>query len=261
MQTDSQEPEVAVIPQNSFYKARSGGPDSGQTHANIGISSLSHDMRDVIFLRKMLSAQVVVRKLKFSHNSRLLVRTIFRKKLLVKIKRISVSSKAARSNASDRSCATVSHPVAGDVLSFSVVNVTFTNDEDIVKISDQQVPLPAAVDPHRMSPLSYLKPSQSEDNYGLGGFLEMIRDDAERPRRVIPGWALENRVNVQMMKQMKADTNKIFAPRVLSVADLCSMFPNKSQDIWNKPWCDSPSPKKTARGKENERSGKKKLRF
>ena len=258
MQTDNQELEVAVIPHNSFYKGSLGGSDSGQTNANIGILSLSHDMRDVIFLRKLLSAKVVVRKAKFVHNSRLMVRTIFRKKLLVEIKRISVQpGKAARSNASEdnsRSCETISHPVP-------VINVTFINDEDIVKISDQQVPVPTAVYPHRMSPLSYLKPSQSEDNYGLGGFLEMMRDDADQPRKVIPGWAKENRVKVQMMKQIKADADKIFAPRVLNVADLCSMFPNKSLDLWNKPWCDSPSPKKTARGKENERSGTKKLRF
>ena len=69
MQTDSsQELEAAaavtIIPQNSFYKARLEGlSDSDKTCANIGISNISHDMRDVKFIRKLLSVKVVVRRL------------------------------------------------------------------------------------------------------------------------------------------------------------------------------------------------------
>lgn len=260
MQTDSghsQEPEVAVIiPQNSFYEA-----GSDQTRGSVGISSLSYDMRDVKFLRKLLSCKVVVRNLKFVHNSRFLIRTIFHKKPLVKIKRISLPIKAARSiNASkdnSRSCETVSDLVAHE----PTVNVTFINDGDIEKITDHPVPHSADIERLKMSPLSYLKPSQSQDNYGLGGFQEMMKDDADQPRRVIPDWALEERVRRQMMTQMRTDANKIFAPRVLSVSDLCVMFPNKPEDIWKKPWCESPSPKKTARGKENRSKGTKKLWF
>ena len=263
MQTDShsQESEVAVIPQNSFYEA-----GSDRTIGNVGISSLSYDMRDVKFLRKLLSCKVAVRNLKFVHNSRFLIRTIFHKKPLVKLKRISLSIKAARSKNANkdnsRSYETVSDLVAeGDELSFPVVNVTFINDEDIQKITGHQVPHSTDIERLKMSPLSYLKPSQSQDNYGLGGYLEMMKDDADQPRRVIPDWALEHRVKRQMVTQMRTDANKIFAPRVLSVSDLCVMFPNKPEDIWRKPWCDSPSPKKTKRGKENESRGTTKLKF
>ena len=263
MQTDSdsQEPELAVIPQNSFYKA-----GSDQTIGNVGISSLSYDMRDVTFLKKLLSCKVAVRNLIFVRNSRFLIRKIFQKKPLVKIKRISLPIKAARSiNASkdnSRSCETVSDPVAdGDEQSLPIINVTFINDEAIEKITDHQVPLSADIERLKMSPLSYLKPSESQDNYGLGGYQEMMKDDADQPRRVIPDWALEDRVKRQMMTQMRTDSNKIFAHRVLSVSDLCVMFPNKPENMWKKPWCGSPSPKKRPRGKENESRGTKKLRF
>lgn len=253
MQTDSsQEPEasaVVIIPQNSFYKSRPGGSD------NIGISTISHDMRDVKFKRKLLSAKVVVRKLKFVENSRFLVRTIFHKKPVVNIKRILVNRKVFRSNITSSSCKTFSESVrllANDV----ELKVSFLDDESLVKIIDKMPALLPSVVIPSMTPLSYLKPSQSEDDYGLGSYRDIIEDDADKPRKVIPNWALEDRVNMQMRKQAGTDTNKIFAPRVLNVSDLTRMFPNRPRAIWENPCCDSP--KKTARGKENESKGKKK---
>jgi len=246
MQTDR---SVVIIPQNSFYKARLG--DS----ANIGISTISHDMSDVKFKRKLLSAKVTVRKLKFVENSRFLVRTIFHKKPVVKLKRILV----ARSNISPEtssSCEKFSESVR-PLANESKVKVSFTDDESLVKIVDKMPALLlTVVDNIRMSPLSYLKPSLSEDDYGLGSYRDIMEDDADRPRKVIPNWALEDRVNMQMRKQAGTDTNMIFAPRVLNVSDLSSMFPSRPRAIWENPWCDSP--KKTARGKENEGKGKKK---
>jgi len=255
MQTDSsQEPEasaVIIIPQNSFYKSRPGGSD------NIGISIISHDMSDVKFKRKLLSAKVTVRKLKFVENSRFLVRTIFQKKPVVKIKRILVTRKVFRSNITSSSVEKFSESLrllANDVE--LKVKVSFIDDESLAKIVDKMPALlPSVVFPS-IAPLSYLKPSLSEDDYGLGSYRDIIEDDADKPRKVIPNWALEDRVKIQMRKQAGTDTNKIFAPRVLNVSDLTRMFPNRPRAIWENPWCDSP--KKTARGKENESKGKKK---
>ena len=261
MQTDGLKPEGAVIvPVNSFYKSRLGGCDSDVTSGNIGITSLSHDMRDVKFLRRLLSVKVELRKLKFVQNSRFLVRAIFHKKAIVKIKRLIVSSKVARSNKSEEtisSCVTVTGEEE-----LSILRVTFTDDQDIASICDKRAHPSTAVDPIRMSPLSYLKPSQSEDNYGLGSFSEIMKDDADRPLRAIPEWALEDRVRVQMLNQISIDTNRIFAPRVLSELDLGIMFPDKPPKLWRNPFCDSPTPKKTTGRREDvARRTSKKLRF
>ena len=272
MQTDSsQELEpaaaaVTIIPQNSFYKARLErlNSDSDKTCANIGILNISHDMRDVKFIRKLLSVKVVVRKLKFVENSRFLVRTIFHKRPVVKIKRILEASKVTRSNISQvtsRSCETTFSESVCLLANKSKVKVNFIDDQNIVKIVDMSALLSSVIYRLSMCPLSYLKPSYSEDDYGLGTYRDIIQDDADRPRKVIPEWALEDRVKMQMVKQARTDTDKIFAPRDLNVSDLSSMFPDRPRAMWENPWCDSPSPKKTARGKENESKGKKKLRL
>ena len=246
MQTDR---SVVIIPQNSFYKARLGDSD------NIGISTISHDMSDVKFKRKLLSAKVTVRKLKFVENSRFLVRTIFHKKPVVKLKRILV----ARSNISlekPSSCEKDSESVR-PLANESKVKVSFTDDESLVMIVDKMpAVVSTVVDNIGITPLKYLKPSLSEDDYGLGSYRDIMEDDADRPRKVIPNWAQEDSVNMQMRKQAGTDTSRIFASRVLNVSDLSRMFPNRPQAIWENPWCDSP--KKTARGKENEGKGKKK---
>merc|ERR1712242_238224 len=77
------------------------GPVNDESGGNIGISTLSYDIRDVRFIKKLKSAKVVLEKLKFVKNSRFLVRKIFHKKPLVKIKRLNLVCNVVKSDVSE----------------------------------------------------------------------------------------------------------------------------------------------------------------
>ena len=74
------------------------------------------------------------------------------------------------------------------------------------------------------SALRYLKPSKTEDNYGLGGKAEIDRDDVDRPLKQIPLWAEQRNYLEQMSSQAEVDAAMIFA--VCEPPDMKEIFPN-----------------------------------
>ena len=70
----------------------------------------------------------------------------------------------------------------------------------------------------------YLKPSQSEDNYGLGGKTEIDRDDVDRPIKQIPVWAEKRNYLKKMSSQAAVDSDMIFG--VCEPPDMREIFQN-----------------------------------
>jgi len=91
----------------------------------------------------------------------------------------------------------------------------------------------------------YLKPSKTEDNYGLGGKKEIDRDDVDRPIKQIPVWAEQRNYLEQMSSQADVDPDMIFA--VCEPPDMKEMFPNSSN---SGPSWDTPPPKKKLKKRE-----------
>ena len=143
-----------------------------------------------------------------------------------------------------------------------ICKIVFPDNGQIDWVRDQ---VPASSTVHRISmpPLSYLKPSQSEDNYGLGTQEEIMRDNEERPLKVVPKWAEEDRVQDQMRRQARIDADKIFALRDCNGSDLSLMFPN-NQNIpleTPSPFFKVPKKPKKFRGKENKSKATRRLHY
>ena len=268
---------MALIPQNSFYTARRD-PVNDESGGNIGISTLSYDSRDVRFIRKLKSAKVVLEKLKFVKNSRFLVRKIFQKKPLVKIKRLDLVCNVAKSDVSENDSSSSEKPpevkenttstvdgLLSNELSRSkvIVTVVFPDDGNIDWVQDQEVPASSTLPRLSVPPLSYLRPSQSEDNYGLGTQEEIMRDNEERPLKVVPKWAEEDRVQDQMRRQARIDADKIFALRVCNVSELDLIFPNNKNIPLEtpSPCFKVPKKPKKVRGKDNKSKATRRLHY
>ena len=263
---------MALIPQNSFYTARTD-PVNDESGGNIGISTLSYDIRDVRFIRKLKSAKVVLEKLKFVKNSRFLVRKIFHKKPLVKIKRLNLVCNVVKSDVSENAkppevkgntTSTVDGLLSNELSrSKVIVTVVFPDDGNVDWVQDQEIPASSAFPRLSVPPISYLRPSQSEDNYGLGTQEEIMRDNEERPLKVVPKWAEEDRVQDQMRRQARIDADKIFALRVCNVSELDLMFPNNKNIPLETPSPCFKVPKKTkkVRGKENKSKATRRLHY
>ena len=263
---------MALIPQNSFYTARTD-PVNDESGGNIGISTLSYDIRDVRFIRKLISAKVVLKKLKFVKNSRFLVGKIVHKKPLVKIKRLNLVCNVVKSDVSENAkppevkgntTSTVDGLLSNELSrSKVIVTVVFPDDGNIDWVQDQEVPASSTLPRLSVPPLSYLRPSQSEDNYGLGTQEEIMRDNEERPHKVVPEWAEEDRVSDQMRRQARIDADKIFALRVCNVSELDLIFPNNKNIPLEtpSPCFKVPKKPKKVRGKENKSKATRRLHY
>jgi len=79
----------------------------------------------------------------------------------------------------------------------------------------------------------YLKPSKTENDYGLGGKAEIDRDDVDNPIKQIPEWAEEKNYLLQMSSQAEVDPGEIFAPCGPPVLE--EMFSSSRRLPWDTP--------------------------
>ena len=170
--------------------------------------------RDLRFIRNLKKANVKVRRLVFIQNSQFLVRRIFRKKPYIRVQRLRITT------------------TESDSKSFSKTNtgkVTYLDDEQISFLKD--LPINNFKIIRLSSSLTYVKPSQSEENYGLGGKLDMEKDDVDNPRKAIPLWAQDKSLKKALKAQMTIDTDMIFSSCDSLDSDLRSMFPGSGSRI------------------------------
>merc|ERR1711936_1108018 len=84
--------------------------------------------------------------------------------------------------------------------------------------------------------LRYIKPSHTDDNYGLGNQQDIEFDDEDCPRKVIPRWAQGEMLEQALIEQDEVDiSNVIFS--VCEPPNLDKMFPQAAakRDIWRTP--------------------------
>ena len=116
------------------------------------------------------------------------------------------------------------------------ISVTIVSDADSKSIRDvgeqRSVRKPIRL---QDSALRYLKPSKTDDDYGLGGRAEIDRDDVDQPIKQIPVWAESRNYLEQMSSQADVDTDMIFA--VCDPPNMREMFPNSSNtgSSWETP--------------------------
>merc|ERR1719195_1507069 len=110
--------------------------------------------RDLRFIRNLKKANVKVRRLVFIQNSRFLVRRIFRKKPYIRVQRLRISTTESKESKSK----SLSKNITG--------KVTYFEDEQMSFLKDLPIKNVKIIRLNRS--LTYVKPSQSEENYGLG---------------------------------------------------------------------------------------------
>ena len=168
-----------------------------------GINDDNETRSSIIRFRNV---EILVRRLDFVKTSRFLVKTIFRKKPTVRIKnlRLFVSTKEA----------------GNCVNTILEVPLELTSDgENVIFFEDSEIPFISDIFPARKSQVSrldncltFLKPSQSEENYGLGSKSEMEKDDVDCPRKAIPFWAQNENLTELLHNQQDIDCDRIFDP-------------------------------------------------
>ena len=170
--------------------------------------------RDLRFIRNLKKANVKVRRLVFIQNSRFLVRRIFRKKPYIRVQRLRISTTESESKSRSKN-------ITGKVTYFEDEQISFLKDLPIKNVKIIRL----------NSSLTYVKPSQSEENYGLGGKLDMEKDDVDNPRKAIPLWAQDKSLKKALKSQITIDTDMIFSSCDSLDSDLTSMFPGSGSRI------------------------------
>ena len=177
-------------------------------------------------IRNIKNVEVLVRRLNFVQNSQFLVKSIFRREPLVRIKNLRLSIKQQNGKYPSN---ILEEPL--ELLS-NGENVIFHEDSEIPFITDVRSYNKSQVTRLETS-LTFLKPSQSEENYGLGCRSEMEKDDVDCPRKVIPFWAQNENLTELLLDQQFLDCDRIFGP--CESPDLKSIFSGSKRIYFETP--------------------------